>query len=149
MALNRDPDKGLRPLAAVCGVAALGLLFAWVSLSVRQGFAGSVLDVDALAVGKAEQYTYSMAWLAMGLGLLIGGVVTGSKTLRFGSLAVMMLTVVKVFAFDTAALEDLWRVLSFLMLGLTLIGLGWVYQRFVFGGKPGEKTGPGDDAALP
>jgi len=133
--LTRSADKALLPGAAVTGAASLLLLFTWVTLSVRQGFVGGVIDLDAHPVGAAEQYAYSMAWLALGLGLLFAGVFTGSKTLRFGSLAVMLLTVVKVFAFDAAALQDLWRVLSFLLLGLSLIGLGWVYQRYVFGGR--------------
>jgi len=133
--LRRSGDASLRPEAAVLGIASLLLLFAWVTLAVRQGFAGPVLDLGAHGIGTAEQYAYSMAWLALGLGLLLAGVLTGGKTLRFASLAVMLLTVVKVFAFDAAALQDLWRVLSFLLLGLSLIGLGWVYQQYVFGGR--------------
>jgi uncharacterized membrane protein len=51
---------------------------------------------------------------------------------RYASLGVMLLAVVKVFLFDTASLGDLYRVLSFLGLGLSLIVLGWLYQKFVF-----------------
>jgi uncharacterized membrane protein len=36
-----------------------------------------------------------------------------------------------VFAVDMSDLAGLWRVLSFLALGLALIGLGVVYRRFV------------------
>ncbi len=133
--LGRAPDPQLKPGAAVAGIASLVLLFAWVTLAVRQGFAGPVLDLGAQGIGTAEQYAYSMAWLALGLGLLFAGVFTGSRMLRFASLAVMLLAVVKVFVFDAAALADLWRVLSFLLLGLSLIGLGWVYQRYVFGAR--------------
>jgi uncharacterized membrane protein len=32
---------------------------------------------------------------------------------------------------DMAALTGLWRVASFLGLGLALLALGWLYQRFV------------------
>ena len=44
------------------------------------------------------------------------GLVTGSASLRYGSLAVMLVAVAKV-ALDTAQLRDLWRVLSLLGLG--------------------------------
>ena len=52
--------------------------------------------------------------------------------LRYASLAVLLLAIGKVFLFDTAALDGLFRVASFLGLGLTLMALGFVYQRFVF-----------------
>ena len=54
------------------------------------------------------------------------------KAIRFASLAMTMATVGKVFFVDAAALTGLYRVASFLGLGLTLIGIGWIYQRYVF-----------------
>ena len=42
------------------------------------------------------------------------------------------------FLFDAASLSGLYRVLSFLGLGLSLVALGWVYQRFVFRDEVGE-----------
>ncbi len=41
------------------------------------------------------------------------------------------LVTLKVFLVDMSGLEGLWRVLSFLGLGLALIALGAVYRRFV------------------
>jgi uncharacterized membrane protein len=52
--------------------------------------------------------------------------------LRYASLAVMLLVIAKVFLYDMANLSDLWRVFSFLGLGVSLLALAWVYQRFVF-----------------
>ena len=51
----------------------------------------------------------------------------------------------KVFLYDASALEGLFRVFSFLGLGLSLIGLSWFYTRFVFGNRDmaeGAKTRP-------
>jgi uncharacterized membrane protein len=50
--------------------------------------------------------------------------------LRYASLVVMAATVIKVFLFDTSELRDLWRVISFLGLGLSLMALAWMYRRF-------------------
>ena len=50
----------------------------------------------------------------------------------------LLLAVCKVFLLDTRHLDGLLRAGSFLGLGLTLMVLGYVYQRFVI--KPG--TGP-------
>ena len=51
-------------------------------------------------------------------------------------MAVMMLAVAKVFLYDTGNLGDLYRVLSYLGLGLSLLLLAWLYQRFVFATDP-------------
>ena len=76
-------------------------------------------------------WAWSGAWLAFGAGLMAGGIRAGSKALRLAAIAVIGLTAAKVFMVDMADLVGLWRVLSFLGLGLTLIGLGAVYRRFV------------------
>ena len=52
----------------------------------------------------------------------------------------LLLTVAKVFLFDLSGLEGVWRALSFIGLGLVLIGIGLVYQRLLFGtGRGGEE----------
>jgi uncharacterized membrane protein len=59
-------------------------------------------------------------------------------TMRFGSLGVMVLTVGKVFLYDASQLTGLWRVMSFLGLGLSLLALSWFYSRFIFVSKEPE-----------
>ena len=39
------------------------------------------------------------------------------------------------FLYDAPVLEGLFRVFSFLGLGLSLLGISWFYTRFVFGDK--------------
>jgi uncharacterized membrane protein len=58
--------------------------------------------------------------------------VLARSALRYASLGVLVIAVLKVFLFDMAGLTGLYRVGSFLGLGLALIGIGFVYQRFVF-----------------
>jgi uncharacterized membrane protein len=62
--------------------------------------------------------------------------------LRFASLAVMLATVSKVFLIDAGNLTGLYRVFSFLGLGLSLLGLSYFYSRFVFGKPPPEEETP-------
>lgn len=118
--------------ARIAGGAAIALGFLLLSLLVRQGFSfdGTLLLTNTTS--DTERYAYSLAWVVLGIGLLAGGIITRLDTLRYGSLAVMLIAVGKVFALDTAGLEDLLRVFSFLGLGVTLLLLGYTYQRFVF-----------------
>ncbi|MBV8199383.1 MAG: DUF2339 domain-containing protein, partial [Acidobacteria bacterium] len=128
--------QGGRWLPRLASIAALLLGFAWISLSVRQHFAGSFLDTAP--AGAAERYGYSAAWVLYGVALLLAGIARRGPILRYGSLAVMLLAVAKVFLYDTARLSDLYRVLSFLGLGASLLLLGFLYQRFVFRAGEGE-----------
>ncbi len=52
--------------------------------------------------------------------------------LRYAFLVVLLETVLKVFLVDMSDLDGLFRALSFLGLGLCLVGIGYTYQRLVF-----------------
>jgi uncharacterized membrane protein len=123
---------GLTSRAKLAGFTAVGLSFMLLSMLVRHGFSGDGYVLIQGNLGPAERYAYSLAWVVFGGVLLVAGVFTRLDTLRYGSLAVLLLAVGKVFLIDTANLEDLYRVFSFLGLGVTLIGLGYLYQRLVF-----------------
>ena len=140
-----DPDVVLgntkrRIIQVVSGGSALLLLFVEVSLEVRRAFHGSILGsgyidgayVAAAAPTDGEWYAYSLAWLIYAGILLALGIWRQSAVLRWASLALVMLTVAKLFLFDMSNVTGLFRVVSFFGLGLSLIGIGYLYQRFVF-----------------
>jgi uncharacterized membrane protein len=106
------------------------LVFIYVTLEVQRWFQGPVLTGDPQS--SAEVYAYSAAWLALSLVLLVLGIRSASTALRYGALVALLATVLKVFLYDMGDLTGLWRVASFLGLGLCLIGIGYVYQRYVF-----------------
>jgi uncharacterized membrane protein len=82
---------------------------------------------------NAEIYAYSAVWIAFALALLATGIWRRSHFLRYASLAVLVVTAAKVFIYDMSDLVGLFRVASFLGLGVTLIVIARIYQRFVFG----------------
>ena len=124
-------ERGQVRLASIVGGAALVFGFVYLSLEVTRGFRGSVLS--AAELGDGEMYCYSAIWLLYGIALLALGLWLGLASLRYAALAMVGLTILKVFLYDMAALAGVLRVLSFLGLGLSLLGLAWVYQRFVLG----------------
>ncbi len=132
-----EAERAAHLSARAFSVAALAGLFVLVSLEVRQAFHGTYLDAspDAGATTGAERYAYSAAWVLFATLLLVLGIARrgpGGRTLRYASLAVMMIAVFKVFLYDTSNLGDLYRVVSFLGLGASLLLLAFLYQRFVF-----------------
>jgi uncharacterized membrane protein len=47
-----------------------------------------------------------------------------------------LLTVAKAFLIDMGGLAGIWRALSFIGLGLVLVGIGYLYQRVLFPPRP-------------
>ncbi len=136
----RLPD-GLREL--LMGASGF-LFFIYITLETRRAFWGEFIGLsDRTQPTNAEFYAYSAVWIVFALCLLFIGIVRGSVPLRYASLAVLMVTVAKVFLFDMSDLTGLFRVASFLGLGLTLIGIGRIYQHFVF--RPKSSQSNGDD----
>ena len=68
------------------------------------------------------------------------GIWLRSQPARLASAAVTALTVGKVFLIDMADLTGVWRALSFIGLGLVLVGIGWLYQRLLFPPRPKTST---------
>jgi uncharacterized membrane protein len=135
------PPLAKTPVARiVLFVIALVLVLTWITLETKRFFQGPVLDF--WPVSDAEYYAYSVVWLISALALLAVGLWRKAPWLRHGALAIMILSVCKVFLSDMAALGGLYRVASFLGLGLFLVGIGFVYQRYVFTGKKIEGEAP-------
>jgi uncharacterized membrane protein len=132
--------RGVRPqyYSAAAAVTAVALAIAYLSLEVRTLFQGEVLDRGVTT--SAEQYTYSAVWLAFGVALLAAGVWLRSRPVRFASAAVTFLTVLKVFFIDLSNLTGIYQALSFIGLGIVLLGTGRFYQRMLF--RPIDRGGP-------
>jgi len=110
---------------------ALLAIFMWVTLEMRQAFHPGALAFHGAHGSDFELWAYSGAWLALGAVLMAAALRSGQRGLRMAALGLVALAAAKVFLFDMAGLSGLWRVLSFLSLGLSLIGLGAFYRRFV------------------
>ncbi|WP_322963960.1 DUF2339 domain-containing protein [Sphingomonas fuzhouensis] len=81
--------------------------------------------------GQGEKILRSLLALALA-GLFLGlGIVRRKRDCRVASLALMLVAVVKVFLFDAAGLDGLARIASFAALGFSLIGIGWLYSRYL------------------
>ena len=116
------------------GITSVVLAMAYLTLQVRLMFQGPQLD--RFGASDAELYTYSAVWLVFSVLLLLVGIVRQSKPVRLASAAVMLATIAKVFFIDLAGLTGVYRALSFIGLGVVLVGIGLLYQRLLFPKKP-------------
>ena len=84
---------------------------------------------DASNPGQTPQLLLSALWGATGLAALVVGLVRDERRLRLAGLTLLAIAVAKVFLFDLAKLESIYRVLSFVALGLLLLSGAFAYQR--------------------
>ena len=133
LALRRDAASGARRMLGAYAVVAG---FVLLGLCIRLVCHPGAMALDAAEVEDGELWAYSGAWMLYGAALMGVGINRGDRALRLAALAIIGLVAGKVFLVDMADLAGLWRVLSFLGLGLTLIALGAVYRRFVIQPPP-------------
>jgi uncharacterized membrane protein len=133
---------GRRPpaYANTIAAAALVLALAYVTFEIRRLYHGPVI-ASGPATG-AEQYTYSIAYLAFGVILLGTGILFNSQRARLASAIVIALTILKAFLIDMSTLTGVYRALSFMCLGLVLVAIGWLYQRILFRRQAAASTAP-------
>ena len=75
--------------------------------------------------------TYSIAWSLFALTLLIVGVRRDAVLVRYAGLALMGITLVKLFLHDLTQLDALFRIGAFIGVAIILIVASWLYQRFI------------------
>jgi uncharacterized membrane protein len=123
---------GQRSVRYANTIAAGALIFAlsYIWLEIRRLYHGP--NIISGPTTGAEQYTYSIAWLAFGVVLLGVGITVNSQRARLASALVIALTIAKAFLVDMSTLTGVYRALSFICLGLVLVAIGWLYQRILF-----------------
>jgi uncharacterized membrane protein len=117
-------DQRSRRFAAyLCG----GGLLAFLTLQVRH-IAHGGLDIND-AAREVELYAYSAVWLTMAVVMLVLAIQREWRQLYLSGMALLMGVILKIFTVDMAGLEGLYRVGSFMALGLCLLGIAYFHQR--------------------
>jgi len=80
-------------------------------------------------MGLVRDFSYSALYMSYGAGLMILGFIRKSAFLRWQALILIALTAVKVFVYDVSQLDKLYRILSFMALGVLLLSVSFLYQR--------------------
>ncbi len=92
-----------------------------------QARAAAAADQHRLRI--AEDFTYSALWMAYGALLMAIGFWRKSAFFRWQALFLIAATIVKVFIYDVSQLDRGYRILSFMILGVLLLAVSFVYQK--------------------
>jgi uncharacterized membrane protein len=140
---GRERSDELGQSAAAAAVIALNLLalialgheiadyYAQQVAGVRPALGrwNSAYYAEVRRVEIARDFTYSALGMAYGAMLMIVGVWRRSAFVRWQALVLIAVTIVKVFVYDVSELDRAYRILSFIVLGVLLLAISFVYQR--------------------
>ncbi|MBC7930521.1 MAG: DUF2339 domain-containing protein, partial [Rubrivivax sp.] len=98
---------------------------------VGPGFSPASPEFDARLrdLELAKQLSLSVMWAIYGGALLIAGRIWRVRLLRLMALALLSLTTLKVFFWDLSFLDRVYRIVSFIVLGLILLAVSYLYQK--------------------
>ena len=125
--LAADP----RPRATLATTGALTLLYL-ASVAIVTAFQpgeGSRGRRWRPSMRQNGQLLLSGLWAIAGVSALVAGLRRDDRGLRIGALALLLVAVGKVFLYDLSTLTSLYRVGSFIGLGLLLLVAAGIWQR--------------------
>ncbi|WP_105199718.1 DUF2339 domain-containing protein [Pseudoalteromonas sp. T1lg10] len=114
-------------------------LFVGINALVRQYWQGPIIALS-MGVEDAELYSYSVIWLLLGAALVAVSLTLNKLLIQRVGVALLALVIAKVFLVDMANLTGLLRALSFIGLGLALVGLGALFKWLQRQHMPSEQT---------
>jgi uncharacterized membrane protein len=76
-----------------------------------------------------RDFTYSALWMSYGAMLMFVGFLRRSAFVRWQALLLLGVTIAKVFIHDVFELDLAYRIVSFIVLGILLLGISFAYQR--------------------
>lgn len=127
--LGKNNKSKIYQWSALCFTALLASF--WINLTIRHFYHG--MEISYASVTQPENYTYSIVWLLIGILVLYLGIRWREQLLRKISGLIILAVVLKAFLIDMSNLEGVLRAISFIGLGITLMGIGFVYQRALKG----------------
>ena len=121
-----EKRASLPALLALANFATLWLLSAEILASADS----ALFDLSADASENVASLGLSLLWAVYAAVLIVLGVVRRWRWVRLAGLALLAVPVVKLFAYDSQTLEQEYRVIAFIALGLILLAGGLLYQRY-------------------
>ena len=113
------------PLRSILYGAIAVLIFASTSLEAAR--AGAMITDDL----AAQRALVSIWWGIFGVGLLVCGWRTRMPVARYAGLGLIAIATGKAVVFDLISVDRVWRVASFIGLGLMMLGVATAYARWI------------------
>jgi uncharacterized membrane protein len=139
---SRRSDDAARMVAAVAVVALNALALIALSHEIADYYSRQMNALQPVRgrwtpaygaewrrVQIERDFTYSALWMAYGAMLMVIGFLRRSAFVRWQALLLIAATTFKVFVYDVSQLDRGYRIVSFIVLGVLLLAISFVYQR--------------------
>ena len=124
---------GNRPLEQLIGWMMVTIfLFVLITVEINDGFR-LLMDKDQQSIHQLlnlKQLSFSFAWIIYAILIVVVGLWRKIPTLRWVAMGLFGVSIFKIFFYDLAFLETLYRIVLFLGLGIVLLLVSYVYQRY-------------------
>jgi hypothetical protein len=114
---QRQPDRFTIPNPARVTAIVAGLISLWIWVSKWVG-------------QQAGEFYLTATWAGLALVIFGAGFVLKDKIYRWSGLAVLTCALGRVVVLDIWRLETIYRILSFMALGIVLLVLGFIYNKY-------------------
>jgi uncharacterized membrane protein len=108
--------------APVFAIGALGLLFIYTSLELHTLM---FIYVPGMRAGGI-----SILWAVFAFGWLLRGIWRNEKAMRYGGLVLFAIVIGKVFFSDLATLDQFYRIVAFIVLGVVVLAGSFIYLKY-------------------
>ncbi len=89
----------------------------------------------------ARDFSFSAIWIVYGAALMVAGFWKRSAFIRWQAMVLLAVTIGKVFLYDSRELQQIYRILSFIALGVMLMAVSYAYHRDWFKLSPRKSGG--------
>ena len=103
--------------------------FAILTFEIHHYFTDAILGGSSQG-SYIERISISLFWLIYGVAGLVVGIIKRSTFARQLGAVLFVITTLKICLYDSLALTDLYRFVSFILLGFILLAVGFLYYRF-------------------
>ena len=110
------------------------IVFVLLNVEIADAYSTGQTIGFHMGASLGEDMTYSLGWGVFGLLTLVVGMMVRSTYARISALAVLLLTIGKVFLHDLWHLGALYRVGSMVGLAMALLAVSFLTQRFILRG---------------
>ncbi|MBA2521923.1 MAG: DUF2339 domain-containing protein [Solirubrobacterales bacterium] len=132
-----NPIENSLERAAPPFLGSLGTVLAFLLLNIEIAdyFSSGPTLTFSFSGNFARDMTYSIAWALFALGLILVGMRIKQRAARYAGVALLGVTLAKLFLHDLNDLDELYRIGAFVSVAVILIAASFIYQSFLVPGR--------------
>lgn len=128
---NHTISQVYRTIAALGIVATTFILASTESVwSLWIAYVNAQTTYEESSLLNTLHLVLSGVWILYGIIVVVVGFLRDVRSIRLGGIALLGLAILKVFLYDLNSLEQPYRIVSFIALGVILLGASYLYTRY-------------------